>query len=366
MSLSGRKTFLSAFTKLTLYYAVLGAAVWGLVSVFPMMRDAFTYETLSSMGSDSFTDISVASRDPIYSPVKTMLLTVFAIGGAMALLAPVAWIYMLTKQEKGYDESVVHTVVILPIPVTGLVMVVQNSIALAFSLAGIVAAVRFRNTLDDTKDAVYIFLAIATALAAGVQALGVAAATSIVFNYLVLIIWNFKIGNIYADQLRGRTPKMRLGDVLAGAGSTPGAGSGNLTIGDPSMLAALTPDSLAAIAERKARLREHIESTGKDAKKFNGLLVILARGTEEFLDAINGILDVHTDRYKLAEINPTADGNSVLEYLVGLPMDYEGPELIAALRGRTDKHIIAAEFRNLKVRKSKETRKPHWTLPQDP
>jgi len=47
------------------------------------------------------------------------------------------------------------------------VLIVRDSVALAFSLAGIVAAVRFRNTLRDTKDAVYIFLAIAVGLAAG-------------------------------------------------------------------------------------------------------------------------------------------------------------------------------------------------------
>ena len=61
-------------------------------------------------------------------------------------------------------------------------IVVQSSLALAFSLAGIVAGVRFRSTLDDTRDAVYIFLAIGTASAAGAQALGIAFATSLIFN----------------------------------------------------------------------------------------------------------------------------------------------------------------------------------------
>src|SRR5256885_7014990 len=42
-------------------------------------------------------------------------------------------------------------------------------------LAAIVAAVRFRNTLKDTKDAVYIFLALAVGVAAGVYSPTVAA-----------------------------------------------------------------------------------------------------------------------------------------------------------------------------------------------
>jgi hypothetical protein len=227
-----------------------------------------------------------------------------------------------------------------------------------------VAAVRFRNTLDDTKDAVYIFLAIGTALAAGAQALGIAAVTSIVFNYLVLFMWKYKIGNIYADQLK-RTPKMRLGDVLAGAGQTPGAGTGNLTIGDPQVLAGLTPDSLAGIAERKARLREAIEAEGKEAKKYNGLLVVLANANEQYLDTIDLVLKEHTEKFKLAEITPTTDGNSTLEYLIALPKTMTGTQLIATMRAKAGSQIIAAEFRNLKVRKSKDLRTPYWTLPKE-
>jgi hypothetical protein len=362
----GRRNFWSALTRLSAYYALLGGGVFGLLSAFPFLEEAFSLARLREMtGGALLGDISVASGGAGLTPGQTALLTAFAIGSAVLLLAPVAWVYMLTRQEKGYDESVVHTVVILPIPIVGLVMVMQNNLALAFGLAGIVAAVRFRNTLDDTKDAVYIFLAIATAFAAGGQALSVAAVTSVVFNYLVLTIWTLKIGNIYADQLQGRTPKMRLGDVLAGAGATPGAGSGNLTIGDPSILAALTPNSLSAIAERKARLREHIESAGKNAKKYNGLLVVLATATEDCLDAINRVLDTHTEQHKLAEITPTNDNNSTLEYLVGIPDDLRGPELIAVLRKDAGEHIVAAEFRNLRLRKSKESRKPHWTLPRE-
>jgi hypothetical protein len=291
------------------------------------------------------------------------VVTFFACIGCLVLLAPVIWVYMVTKQREGYDESVVHTVLILPLPVTALVMVVQGSFALAFALAGIVAAVRFRNTLKDTKDAVYIFLAIGTAMAAGVQALGIAGVATVLFNYLVLVMWKLQIGNIYADQLKF-TPKMRLGDVLAGTG-TPGAGTGQLTIGDPGVLASLTPDSLAEIAERKARLRGHIESAGKGAKKYNGLLVVLASGTEQTLDALDEVLKERTEKFKLAEITPTADGNSTLEYLIGLPRDTQASEFIAMIRERAGMFLIAAEYRNLQVRKSKESNAPFWTIPKE-
>ena len=361
--MASRRMLKSPYILLTTYYIIVTAVIYTLIVAFPVLdlESAFTMERLAgASGNDFRTAVGVATAQP-RDPLETGIQAFTAIIGALLVLAPVAWVYMLTKQEKGYDESVVHTVLILPVPVTGLVIVISNSIALAFALAGIVAAVRFRNTLDDTKDAVYIFLAIGTALAAGAQALGVAFVTSVIFNYLVMFMWKRKIGNIYADAIKGRTPKMRLGDVLAGVGSTPGAGLGNLTIGDPSQLAALTPDSITEIAERKARLRDHLESAGK--KKFNGLLIVLAKANEKCLDAINEVLEQHAERFKLAEVSPTPDGNSALEYLISLPKDVTPSQFISTLRSRAQEHIIAAEYRNLKLKKSKEDRVPHWTLP---
>ena len=42
-----------------------------------------------------------------------------------------------------HNQNVVQTLVILPMVVAGIVFMVQNSLALAFSLAGVVGAVRF-------------------------------------------------------------------------------------------------------------------------------------------------------------------------------------------------------------------------------
>jgi len=66
---------------------------------------------------------------------------------------------------------------------------------LAFSLAGIVAGVRFRLTLDDTLDAIYIFAAIGAGLAAGIEALEIAAVVTILFNYVVLLFWELDYGD---------------------------------------------------------------------------------------------------------------------------------------------------------------------------
>ncbi len=75
--------------------------------------------------------------------------------------------------------------------VSAILVVVRDSLALAFSLAGIVAAVRFRNNLKESGDAVYIFGSIGIGFATGIHAISVAAALSVVFVIVELALWKF-------------------------------------------------------------------------------------------------------------------------------------------------------------------------------
>ena len=60
-----------------------------------------------------------------------------AIIGALLTSLPVSWVYMAVRSGDEYDQSLVNTIIVLPMVVTGIVIIVQNSLALAFSLAGI-------------------------------------------------------------------------------------------------------------------------------------------------------------------------------------------------------------------------------------
>jgi uncharacterized protein DUF4956 len=114
--------------------------------------------------------------------------TVLAMGGAILFVLPVALVYRRTKVQHEYDPGVTHSSIILAPTIAGVLMVIQGSLAMAFSLAGVVTAVRFRNSLKDTDDAVYVFVAVAIGLAAGGQALDIAAAISLVFCTTVLLL----------------------------------------------------------------------------------------------------------------------------------------------------------------------------------
>lgn len=110
---------------------------------------------------------------------------------AFLLVLPLAFVYVRTRTRVKFDHSLVQTVIVLPIVVSAILIVVRDSLALAFSLAGIVAAVRFRNTLKEAGDAVYIFGSIGIGFATGIHAISVAAVLSVVFVVVELGLWKF-------------------------------------------------------------------------------------------------------------------------------------------------------------------------------
>jgi uncharacterized membrane protein YhiD involved in acid resistance len=65
---------------------------------------------------------------------------------------------------------------------------------MAFSLAGVVAGVRYRYSLKSTADSLFIFMAVGVGLSCGVGMLLVAAMMSAIFNYTFLILWELNYG----------------------------------------------------------------------------------------------------------------------------------------------------------------------------
>jgi hypothetical protein len=101
---------------------------------------------------------------------------------------------MATRTEDEYDQSIISTILILPSVVTSIVVVVQHSLALAFALGGIAGAVRFKNSLKSSGDALYILLSVGIGLAAGIGAVELALVMSLAFNYCFLALWVSEYG----------------------------------------------------------------------------------------------------------------------------------------------------------------------------
>ena len=103
----------------------------------------------------------------------------FSLVLAFAVTLPVTWVYRWTRPGKKFSQAFAHTLLVMPIAIALVVFLVKGSLALAFSLAGIVAAVRFRASLQQPMDAVYMLTTIGIGLAAGTQLFKVAYLASV-------------------------------------------------------------------------------------------------------------------------------------------------------------------------------------------
>jgi len=183
-------------TLIIMYYGFWVGVTSYALSRFPILSEYFPIggvSDLAAAGADTFEPVYSSVRDTVLASHGPMRLA-FASVGALILTVPVSWVYFITSRARRIDQSFLQTIMILPVVVTGIAMIVLNSLALAFSLAGVVAAVRFRFSLDQPSDAMYIFVAIGIGLGSGIGALGVATVISCAFVVATLFIWKLEYG----------------------------------------------------------------------------------------------------------------------------------------------------------------------------
>jgi len=191
-------SFLIPVTLITLYYAFWIGLMTLLLAKWPIINEFFPVGGLGDLAGRSdagFEPIYSSAEETVWAPYGPIKLACASLGAAI-LIIPVSWTYFITSRAKEVDQSFVQTIIIMPIVVTGISMIVMNSIPLAFALAGIVAAVRFRFTLRQPSHAMYIFAAISIGLGAGIGALGISGVISAAFVYATLIIWKLEYGKI--------------------------------------------------------------------------------------------------------------------------------------------------------------------------
>jgi hypothetical protein len=184
--------------EITAYYLLIGLAVFIALKVWPELRSYLPIggvEQLITQPTKNPLQASEAVRAAhVANFGQSIFWLVVAIIAAIIVSLPVSWVYMAVRGGQEYDQSLVNTIIVLPMVVTGIVIIVQNSLALAFSLAGIAGAVRFRNSLKSSGDALFILLAVGIGLSAGIGAIELAAVISIFFNYCFAILWVTEYG----------------------------------------------------------------------------------------------------------------------------------------------------------------------------
>ena len=184
--------------KLTIYYLAIALIVLLAVKIWPDIRGYLPIggaeQLITQPSKNPLHGMDVQRAQHVANLGQSLAWLIVAIVGAFLCSLPVSWVYMAVRSGDEYDQSLVHTILVLPMVVTGIVIIVQNSLALAFSLAGIAGAVRFRNSLKSSGDALFILLAVAVGLSAGIGAVELAAVMSIMLSYCFALLWMSEYG----------------------------------------------------------------------------------------------------------------------------------------------------------------------------
>lgn len=190
--------------KITLYYGGLTLMLLLLANLTPQFFDTLPFGGLAELAGSAPTEYQYeeallnGDEDDVEALIPAVGATLnrfqdakvllYAMLGALLTMIPIAWVHRSIHLRGEYDHSLDETAMVLPSVVAGIVLIVQHSLALAFSLAGIVAGVQFRRALNDTFDTLFIFVAIGVGIAAGIKALDVGFVLAVFFCYVTLII----------------------------------------------------------------------------------------------------------------------------------------------------------------------------------
>jgi hypothetical protein len=319
--------------RVTIYYLLLATAATLIFARWPKLAERMVggggmpIEEIPGV-----TDSLQSSTTPTGGDIS--LLVILAMVVASALMLPVVWVYIHTRQKRGYQQSLVQTVMMLPLVVAGVVILVGNNVALAFSLGGIVGAVAFRNRLEDTKDAVYVFLSIAIGLACGVLAFHIAVSLSLFFNLVVLALWYTDFGRVPGD-LAAPVVQRRVEAARGIVGEDKKHSSELVQVLDQQILQSMTPDQLQALMDRAKSRRKKIEEDIYGTKsKYDGVLVVrgaVGAGEEALRETVSALLEREAKEWMLDKVESVED-RPVLRYLVRTRKSVPQPILIEAVR----------------------------------
>jgi hypothetical protein len=220
-------------------------------------------------------------------------------------------------------------------------VLVKHSLALAFSLGGIVTAVRFRTTLDDSKDAANVFVVTGIGLAAAVDP-PVAFGISVVYNILTLGLWISDFGR--APALEGRQAGQRLERVLEDANRT-GMFVAKL---DDEVLKDLAPAQLEALADRawRRRKRNAPDAAEDERPDYTHMLRVHTTDIEGTRSACERMFDDIFSRWKYMGKAKGPDGLRILEYGVAMA-EHTTPGLVSD----TLRSMPNADIRNVEMKK---------------
>jgi len=140
--------------------------------------------------------------DSITSNITVMSL-LLVIGVAFGLGVVLSLTYLFLNRKVVISKGFATTLVVLPVVISAIIFLVQDSWARAFSLAGVFAIIRFRTTQSNPRDLMLVFATLAVGLSCGTGYILVGVILVAFICVVMIVLSLIRYGE-------PRNPKMRL------------------------------------------------------------------------------------------------------------------------------------------------------------
>lgn len=112
----------------------------------------------------------------------------FSILLAFTLSSVMAYTYYVTNKGQAFSRNFFQAMVLSSIVSCMVIMAVGNNVAAGFGIIGAIAIIRFRVTIENPRNIIFIFGTLSIGIAAGVYGYSIALAGTIVFCLIALLL----------------------------------------------------------------------------------------------------------------------------------------------------------------------------------
>jgi len=118
---------------------------------------------------------------------------------AFILSLIIAWVYKKTHRGISYSQSFVTSLVMMSVLSAIAMMILGNNLIRALGILGVFTLLRFRTIIKDTKDATFLFFALAIGMAIGTNNYTIAAIGTVMLSIISLILHKYNFGSVVRE-----------------------------------------------------------------------------------------------------------------------------------------------------------------------
>lgn len=123
----------------------------------------------------------------VWQTLSALLLSFF-------LSLVLAFVYRQTHRGVSYSVSFVHSMILMAVTVSLIMIVIGSNVARAFSLVGALSIIRFRTAIKEPRDVAFLFATMAIGMSAGTGFYDLAVLFTLFIAPAVYFLYRFQIG----------------------------------------------------------------------------------------------------------------------------------------------------------------------------